>query len=83
MSRTTQAKKVYEAPWNKGDPSKKIGINVPFPETLMMQLDYLIEHNAIRSKSSFIRDAVAMAATNEIDKLRRLQEAMQRNKARR
>lgn len=67
-----------EGPWNKGDPSRKIGINVPFPEPLMMQLDYLIEHRAIVSKSSFIRDAVAAAASQEIQKLRRLQEAMRR-----
>lgn len=67
-----------DAPWNKGSPDKKIGINVPFPEPLMLQLDYLIEHRSITSKSSFIRDSVAAAAANEIQKLRRLQEAMRR-----
>lgn len=70
-----------ETPWNAGNPEKKIGINVPFPEPLMLQLDYLIQHRAISSKSSFIRDAVAAAATVEVEKLRRLQEAMRRIEA--
>lgn len=66
------------APWNAGDPDKKIGINVPFPEPLMLQLDYLVEHRAIRSKSSFIRDVVAEAATREVDRLRKIEEAIRR-----
>jgi Arc/MetJ-type ribon-helix-helix transcriptional regulator len=77
-SARTSTVKEHEAPWNKGDPAKKIGINIPFPEPLMLQLDYLIEHRAIHSKSSFIRDAVAAAATNEVEKLRRVQEAVRR-----
>lgn len=67
-----------EAPWSKGNPEKKIGLNVPFPEPLMMQLDYLVQHRAITSKSSFIRDAVAAAAAHEVERLRRVQEAMRR-----
>lgn len=67
------------APWNAGDPDKKIGINVPFPEPLMLHLDYLVEHRAIRSKkSSFIRDVVAEAATREVDRLRKIEEAIRR-----
>lgn len=70
-----------ETPWNEGNPEKKIGINVPFPEPLMLQLDYLIQHRAISSKSSFIRDAVAAAATHEVEKLRRVQEVVRRIEA--
>lgn len=66
------------APWAGGDPDKKISINVPFPETLMRQLDYLVECRAIRSKSSFIRDAVAEAATREVERALRVQEAVRR-----
>jgi hypothetical protein len=69
---------VHEAPWNKGDPDKKIAINVPFPEPLMLQLDYLVENRAIHSKSSFIRDVVNEAATREVEKLRRVLEAVRR-----
>lgn len=65
-------------PWSGGDPEKKISINVPFPEPLMQQLDWLIEQRAIRSKSSFIRDAVAEVATREAGRAMRLQEAMRR-----
>lgn len=72
---------IEDAPWNEGNPDKKIGINVPFPEPLMLQMEYLLEHRAITSKSSFIRDAVAEAATREVEKLRRLQEAMRRIEA--
>ncbi|AAQ55009.1 hypothetical protein Bcep22_gp77 [Burkholderia phage Bcep22] len=68
----------HETPWNEGNPERKIGINVPFPEPLMLQLDYLVKNRAIASKSSFIRDAVAAAATHEVEKLRRVQEAMRR-----
>ncbi|MBU9386657.1 hypothetical protein [Burkholderia multivorans] len=67
-----------DAPWSKGDPDKKFGLNVPLPEPLMMQLDYLVQNRAIHSKSSFIRDVVSAAATAEIEKLRRVQEAMRR-----
>lgn len=76
MAREKSAKQVEETPWSKGDPSKKISLNVPFPEPLMMQLDWLLERNAIRSKSSFIRDAVANAAAEEATKVLRLQKAL-------
>lgn len=65
-------------PWSEGDPDKKISINVPFPEPLMLQLDWLIEQRAIRSKSSFIRDAVAEIATRETQRTLRVQEAVRR-----
>jgi metal-responsive CopG/Arc/MetJ family transcriptional regulator len=63
-------------PWQRADSGKKIGINVPMPEPLMKKLDYLIEHKAIRSKSSFIRDTVEQAASDEIARLWRVQEAV-------
>lgn len=78
MSRGKSAKQVEETPWSQGDPSKKISLNVPFPEPLMMQMDYLIEHRSITSKSSFIRDAVARACEEEIQKLWRVREAVRR-----
>ena len=61
-----------------GDPTRKISINVPFPEPLMLQLDYLLEVRAIRSKSSFIRDAVAEAASKEVKRALKIQEAVKR-----
>lgn len=70
-----------EAPWNEGDPDKKIGINVPMPEPLMKMLDYLIENKAIRSKSSFIRDTVSQAASEEVARLRKVREAVRRMEA--
>lgn len=63
-------------PWHDADPTRRVGINVPMPEPLMKQLDYLIEHKMIRSKSSFIRDVVSAAATDEIHKLWRMKDAM-------
>ncbi|SEH89967.1 hypothetical protein [Paraburkholderia hospita] len=70
-----------EAPWSRGNPERKISINVPFPEPLMIQLDYLVENRAIHSKSSFIRDVVDAAAMLEVEKLRRVQEAVRRIEA--
>jgi Arc/MetJ-type ribon-helix-helix transcriptional regulator len=67
-----------EMPWKDADPSRKIGINIPMPEPLMKQLDYLIENKAIRSKSSFIRDSVAKAATEETERLWKVREAVRR-----
>ncbi|AOJ09668.1 hypothetical protein [Burkholderia mayonis] len=67
-----------DTPWTTGDPTKKIGINVPFPETLMLQLDYLVENKAIRSKSSFIREVVEAAAIVEVERLWRVKEAVRR-----
>ena len=78
MARTKAVKQVEETPWADGDPSKKISLNVPFPEPLMLQLDYLLKNRAIMSKSSFIRDAVAAACTEEISKLWRVREAVRR-----
>lgn len=78
MPRSKPEQPEEDAPWSQGDPSKKISINVPFPEPLMLQMDWLIENNAIRSKSSFVRDAVAAACTEEIRKLRRVREAVRR-----
>lgn len=78
MARDKSAKQVEETPWAQGDPSKKISLNVPFPEPLMMQMDYLLEHRSITSKSSFIRDAVARACEEEIQKLWRVREAVRR-----
>lgn len=78
MARTRIPKQEEETPWSEGDPSKKISMNVPFPEPLHMQLDYLIKHRAISSKSSFIREAVEAAATEEIRKLWRVREAIRR-----
>jgi len=71
----------HDAPWTRGSPERKISINVPFPEPLMIQLDYLVENRAIHSKSSFIRDVVDAAATLEVEKLRRVQEAVRRIEA--
>lgn len=65
-----------ERPWQAGDPSKKVSLNVPFPEPLNAQMDYLIENKAIRSKSSFIRDAVEKAAEEEVQRLWNIQEAV-------
>lgn len=44
----------------------------------MLQLDYLLEVRAIRSKSSFIRDAVAEAASKEVKRALKIQEAVKR-----
>lgn len=44
----------------------------------MRQLDWLIEVRAIRSKSSFIRDAVAEVATREAERAMKIQEAVRR-----
>lgn len=78
MAKKTAAKQVEETPWTEGDPSKKISLNVPFPEPLMLQMDYLMKNRAITSKSSFIRDAVAAACTEEVRKLWRVKEAVRR-----
>lgn len=73
------AKKRQEvAPWNEGDPEKKIAMNVPFPEPLMLQMDWMIENRVIRSKSSFIRDAVAEVAQRETERALKIQEAVRR-----
>lgn len=70
------ARKNDDRPWLDADPTKKIHLNLPLPETLTKQLDYLIENRAIHSKSSFIRDVVAAAAEEEVKKLWEVREAL-------
>lgn len=65
-------------PWKKGDPTRKIGLNTPIPEPLMLQLDYLVENKAIFSKAAFIRDVVSKAAEEEIKRLWKVREAVKR-----
>lgn len=65
-------------PWDKGDPTKKIGLNTPVPEPLMLQLDFLVENRLIFSKASFIRDVVSKAAEAEIARFWKVQEAVKR-----
>lgn len=69
-------KKDPDRPWLEGDPTRKSHLNLPIPEPLSIQLDYLIEHKAIRSKSSFIREAVEKAAEEEVQRLWKIQEAV-------
>jgi hypothetical protein len=63
---------INEANWRQGDPSKKIAINIPFPEPTILQLEWLIEHNFIHSKASFVREAVAAAATREVERAKKI-----------
>lgn len=70
-----------DRPWRHGDPTRKIGLNTPIDEPLMLMLDYLVENKAIYSKASFIRDVVTKAAQEEIDRLDRVREAMSRIEA--
>lgn len=67
-----------DAPWRHGDPTKKIGLNVPLDEPLMLRLDWLVENKAIYSKAAFIREAVEKAAEQEIMRTYRLREAVKR-----
>lgn len=74
---TTQRRmKPGDTPWSKGDPTKKVGLNTPIPEPLMLQLDWLVENKVIFSKASFIRDVVSAAAEAAITKHRRVQQAV-------
>lgn len=68
-------------PWEHGDPTKKIGLNTPIEEPLMLMLDYLIENKAIYSKASFIREVVAAAAEKEVQRLHKVREAVKRIEA--
>lgn len=68
-------------PWSKGDQNKKIGLNTPLPEPLMLQLDYLVENRIIYSKASFIREIVAKAAEDAIARHSRVKEAIKRIEA--
>ena len=78
--RKTPAKprKTDDAPWRHGDPTRRIGLNTPIPEPLMMQLDWLIENKAIFSKASFIREVVSKAAEDEIKRVMKVREAVRR-----
>jgi len=67
-----------DEPWTKGDPTRRIGLNTPVDEPLMLMLDYLIENKVIFSKASFIREVVGKAAAEEIARFRRLREAARR-----
>ncbi len=67
-----------DAPWRHGDPTRKIGLNTPISEPLMMQLDWLIENKAIFSKASFIREVVSKAAEDEIKRVMKVREAVRR-----
>lgn len=71
-------KPTSERPWEKGDPTRRIGLNTPIPEPLMLQLDWLIENKIIFSKASFIRDVVAKAAEAEIERAHKVREAVRR-----
>lgn len=76
LTTTKRRMKLDDSPWKKGDPTKKVGLNTPIPEPLMLQLDWLIENKVIYSKASFIRDVVAAAAEAAIVKHRRVQQAV-------
>jgi metal-responsive CopG/Arc/MetJ family transcriptional regulator len=65
-------------PDSKRSKERRISINVPMPESLMLQLDYLIEHKAIRSKSSFIRDAVAKEAQLEMERVHHIERLLKK-----
>lgn len=67
-----------EMPWLKGDPTKKIGLNTPIGEPLMLMLDFLVENKVIFSKAAFIREVVAKAAEEEIRRMYRVREAVKR-----
>lgn len=68
--------KKNDRPWIEGDPTRKSHLNLPIPEPLKLQLEYLIEHKAIRSKSSFIIEAIGRAAEEEVQRLWKVQEAV-------
>jgi len=65
-------------PWHQGDPTRKIGLNTPIDEPLMLMLDFLVENKAIFSKAQFIREAVTKAAQAEIAHLYKVREAVKR-----
>jgi hypothetical protein len=69
---------IDDAGWREGDPSKKIAINIPFPETTILQLEWLIENHFAHSKASFVREAVAAAATREIERAKKIQSFKQK-----
>lgn len=67
-----------DRPWEKGDPTRRIGLNTPLPEPIMLMLDYLVEQKAIFSKAAFIREVVERAAQEEIKRLWKVREAVRR-----
>lgn len=71
-----RSKPDHDRPWLKGDPTKKVGLNTPIPEPLMLQLDFLVENRVIFSKAAFIREVVAKAAEEEIARLYKVRAAM-------
>lgn len=71
-------RRIDDEPWLEGDPDKRIGMNTPIDEPLMLKLDWLIANRIIFSKASFIREVVAKAADEEIKRARRLREAERR-----
>lgn len=75
-----RARKKGAAQWSKGDPTRSFGLNVPIPEPLMLQLDYLVEQRIIFSKASFIRELLARACEDEIAKYQRLQQRLSKLK---
>jgi len=72
----TDSERDPDRPWVGSDPARKIHLNLPIPEPLNLQLEYLLEHKAIRSKASFIREAVEKAAEAEIQRLWMVREAV-------
>ncbi|HJV52802.1 MAG TPA: hypothetical protein VJ652_15145 [Noviherbaspirillum sp.] len=83
FQRPKQRSLLGDAPWNEGDPTRMIAINIPLPEPLMIQLDFLVEHNLIRSKASFTRDILARAAQELIEQHSLMQQAMRELQERR
>lgn len=71
-------RRIDDEPWTQGDPDKRIGLNTPIHEPLMLKLDFLIANKVIFSKAQFIRDVVEKAADEEIKRARRLHEAERR-----
>lgn len=71
-----EAERDPDRPWVGSDPSRKTHLNIPIPEPLNLQMEYLLEHKAIRSKASFIREAVEKAAEAEIQRLWMVREAV-------
>lgn len=69
-------KPAADKPWKHGDPTKRIGLNTPIPEPLMLQLDWLIENKVIFSKAAFIREVVAKAAKEAIERAYKVKEAV-------
>lgn len=69
------------APWEGGDPTRKVGLNTPLSEPLMRQLDWLVEQRIIYSKASFIREILARACEEEIKRATRVRAAIKKIEA--